>query len=375
MPDAPAARYHLSYETRPGRCAWCWSPLPAAQSHAVVRAAAGRPLELRFHHTCWPVYRGLSGIEGRELKALYREWTPQRVEALRLHAGLNLTQLAAKLGIGKERLTRYLSGQLPRLGQKAVARLRGLAVDTRFERQEQGGGLIDWDDRRAVFSLCMHCGWTAGELARRLGVRDGTVTAWWDRGCPRQSVRHWNALNQLAREHHFDAGMLVDDRLWTPELARAAVEQSGLTQAAFAAAAGCFVSLIRDAVLGRRRVNRAMAYSLTRAAARLNLPLPLVGRIEPLRRAPRPFPGGLKGPQGGRVWRPEELALLGTVPDREVVARLGTRSHVAVMRMRRELGIPRVPWRGWDGTPRACPVPLPDVLRRYYSRLGMEPPR
>jgi hypothetical protein len=113
---------------------------------------------------------------------------------------------------------------------------------------------------------------------------------------------------------------------------------------------------------------------LTRAAARLNLPLPPAGRIEPKRRAPRPFPGGLKGLQGGRVRKPEELALLGTVPDREVVARLGTRSHVAVMRMRRGLGIPKVPWRGWDGIPRACPVPREEVLRRYYARLGMEAP-
>jgi hypothetical protein len=60
--------------------------------------------------------------------------------------------------------------------------------------------------------------------------------------------------------------MLVDDCVWTPELARAALEQSGLTQAAFAGAAGCFVSPIRDAVQGRRRLNRRVPYHLTRAA-------------------------------------------------------------------------------------------------------------
>jgi hypothetical protein len=61
---------------------------------------------------------------------------------------------------------------------------------------------------------------------------------------------------------------------------------------------------------------------------------PPAGQIEPKRRAPRPFPGQLKGPQGGRVWKPEELALLGTVPDREVVARLGSRSYLTVIGLR-----------------------------------------
>jgi hypothetical protein len=50
-------------------------------------------------------------------------------------------------------------------------------------------------------------------------------------------------------------------------------------------------------------------------------------------------------------------------------------SHVAAMRMRRRLRIPKVPWRGWGGTPRPCPVPREEVLRRYYARLGMEPPQ
>jgi len=280
--------YDLRHETGPGRCAWCWQPLPTAESHAVVSAVRAPPLELRLHHKCWQVYRGLSGIEGAELRALYREWTPQRIEALRLHAGLTLVQLAARLKVSVERL-RGVLGAEGHLGQKPTARLRGIAVDTRFERAEQAGE-IDWSDRRAVRSLCMHCGWNAAALAGRLDVRDNTVTAWWDKGCPKLSVRHWARLNALARQHHFDAGMLMTDHLWTTELCRGAVEKSGVTQAAFAALAGCHWATVRDAIQGRRRVNRAMAYYFSRAALRLSLRLPPEGRIEPKRRAPRPGP-------------------------------------------------------------------------------------
>jgi hypothetical protein len=69
-----------------------------------------RFLELRFHHACWSIYRGCSGIEGRERDALYREWSPRRVDTLRMHAGLNQTEMAAKLHIPKEKLIAYLKG-------------------------------------------------------------------------------------------------------------------------------------------------------------------------------------------------------------------------------------------------------------------------
>jgi hypothetical protein len=364
--------YDLHYERRGGRCAWCWEALGDIQSHTVARSVGPPDLELRFHHRCWVSYRSLSGIEGRELKALYREWTPPRLEALRLHAGLTLDQLASKLRLSKLRLVAYLSGQVPRLGAKPTARLRGLAVDTRFERTEEAGA-IDWSDRRAVFCLCLHCRWTAGALASRLGVRDNTVTAWWEKGCPRASVRHYARLTILARQHDFDASMLLDDYLWTPQLAREALAAAGLTRSAFANVAGCHEALIRDATAGQRRLNRHMAYYLTRAAIRLELSLPPKGRIEPKRRPPRPFPGDHRGPQGDRIWKPEELARLGTMPDKDLAALLGTRSYVSVMRMRRILGIPKISRRMWDGTIRPAPVPLAEVLERYHSRFRMPP--
>ncbi len=236
-------RYDLTHERAAALCAWCWEPIDAVGAHAVVRR--GGAVELHFHHRCWPVYRSLSGIEGAEAAALYREWRPERIESLRLHAGLTLVQLAGRLHVQVERLVQVLRGSR-RLGRKPLARLRSLAVDARFERTEEAG-VIDWSDRRAVFCMCARLRWTGGDLARRLGVKDDTVTAWWDRGVPRTSVRFRSALTRLAREHHFDAGMLVDDRLWTPELLRAAVQKSGLTRAAFAAAGGTGYSVVRGA--------------------------------------------------------------------------------------------------------------------------------
>jgi DNA-binding transcriptional regulator YiaG len=368
------SRYDLAHERRGGRCAWCWEPLGETDSHTVVRACVAPALELRFHHECWLGYRTVSGIEGRELKALYREWSPQRVETLRMHAGLNMAQFTARLHMTRDRLSAYLSGKLRRLGRKVTTRLRNLAMDTRFERQEEAGAVIDWSDRRAVFCLCMHCDWKAGDLARRLEVRDTTVTAWWERGCPKESIRHCARLSVLARQHGFDAGMLLDDHLWTPELARRAVERSGLSRSAFAQVAGCGESLIGDAQRGLRRLTRQVCYYLTRGALQLGLPLPPVGRIGPKRRGPRPFAAGFGGRQPAQMWRPEELAVLGTVPDREAAERLRPRTYIAVLRMRQSLDIPRVPAVHWDGTPRPCPVPLGEVLRRYYGRIDMAPP-
>jgi hypothetical protein len=321
---------------------------------------------LRFHHSCWATYRGISGIEGQERGALYREWSPQRVESLRLHAGLNVEQMAAKLEITKEKLIAYLSGH-GELGPKPARLVRGLAVDTRFESQEAGE--IDWSDRRACFCLCRHCGWQAGELARRLNVLDNTVTAWWDRGVSKWSVRYWSQLNVLARQNGFDAGMLVDDYLWTPELLREAIERFGGSLVEWAQAGGLDTSnLVRQALGGACRINRRMAYHFTLAAIRLRVPLPPKGYIEPKRRARRPFPGGCRGAQGSRLWKPEELALLGTMPDRTVAEKLGNRTVIAVRHMRRKLGLKGVP--RWAATPQPASAPLEEVLALYESLHG-----
>src|SRR6266478_5161824 len=170
--------YELRYETRECRCTWCWETIDALASHVVVASVGSPFLELRFHHACWSIYRGCSGIEGRERDALYREWSPQRVDTLRMHAGLNQKEMAGKLHIPQEKLIAYLKGDCT-LSHRQLSLLRDLAVDTKFERQEAGA--IDWSDRRACLCLAMHCGWKAPDMARRLGVAYATVTAWWDK--------------------------------------------------------------------------------------------------------------------------------------------------------------------------------------------------
>jgi hypothetical protein len=116
-----------------------------------------------------------------------------------------------------------------------------------------------------------------------------------------------------------------------------------------------------------------MAYGLTVAAAKLTLPLPVAGQIGPKQRQKRPFPGGYDPLKLGTRWKPEELALLGTMPDRAVAERLGTRTAVAVRRIRRILKLKRINNQKWDGVPQPCPVDLDEVIRRYESHLKGKP--
>jgi len=129
---------------------------------------------------------------------------------------------------------------------------------------------------------------------------------------------------------------------------------------------------LRAALTGVTRLNRRIAYYLTKAALRLNVPLPSKGYIEPLRRTPRPFPYGFKGPHGPRIWKDEELALLDTMPDRIVSERLGNRSYVAVRSMRHKLGLAGMPKDHWTGAPQPASPPLDVVLERYGKHLRGE---
>jgi hypothetical protein len=365
------ANYDLRYETRECRCAWCWKPINDRASHTVAASLGSPYLELSFHHECWQVYRACSGIEGPELDAFYREWSPQRVEALRLHTGLNLGEMAAKLHVPKARLIDFLS-ESATLSRSSLSRLRQLAVDTKFERQEAGA--IDWSDRRACFCLCMHCDWRARDLAQHLGVLYSTISSWCDRGVSKQSVHHWSKLDAVARKHKFDASMLIDDHLWTKEFLEEAMARSGRSIADWVRASGSASDFFVRGTLGDKVacINRRIAYYLTKAAIRLNVPLPGRGYIEPLRRPPRPFPGGYRGPQGARIWKPEELALLGTMPDRVVAEKLGTRTVIAVRHMRHALGLEGVPKLRWNGAVQPAPLPLEEVVARYDKHIGRD---
>jgi hypothetical protein len=144
------ANYRLSYETAPGRCAWCWEQLPTADSHAVVSATSGA-LQLHFHHRCWPQYRACSGLDdttGRE-----QVWTPARIEELRIRGGWSLIDFAKHLPCKVERLRRLLAGDETALTATLRRTLHGLALDSRFERAAP----IDWADPRAFFASAGIC--------------------------------------------------------------------------------------------------------------------------------------------------------------------------------------------------------------------------
>jgi hypothetical protein len=360
-------KYRLSYETRAGRCCWCWEPLPENDSHAVVRSAGGHPLELRFHHACWRTYRLLSGVEGGEQAASLKEWTPARAEALRLHAGKTLEEMATAVKVSKERLLQFMSGAV-QLGEKPLARMAELAVLTRFDRDEP----IDWSDRRAVFCLCMHAGWGITDLAGRMGVRPPTVSRWWDQGVPALSVRYRAMLTVIARQAGFDAGMVVDDRLWTPQSIAETIAASPYTLAEWAQAAGVTTTTLYD-VRMKRRFSREAAWKLTRAAVRFGVLLPPVGHIAPKKRRRRPFPDGYNGPNVATAWTRDEIALVGRFPDAEVSRRLGgRRTPVAARRIRQTLGLGAVDPRHWDGAERDPGFTPDEMWERYQKYLRGE---
>jgi hypothetical protein len=64
--------------------------------------------------------------------------------------------------------------------------------------------------------------------------------------------------------------------------------------------------------------------------------------------------------------------MLGTMLDRVVAERMGTRTFVAVSRMRRVLGLKRLPAQGWTGTAIPQAVPLAEVVDRYQRHLRGE---
>jgi hypothetical protein len=51
----------------------------------------------------------------------------------------------------------------------------------------------------------------------------------------------------------------------------------------------------------------------------------------------------------------------------------GKRSLVAVRRLRRLLGIPKVAARTWDGASRPAPIPAAEVIARYGRHVRGEP--
>lgn len=319
--------YDIAYETCVGRCAWCWECLPAAgESHAVCRTTSGHPLELRFHHRCWPVYLSTSGLERRAPE----EWTAQRVEELRIRGGYNTADFARRVKCNPERLRRYLGGDSSALTPTLKRQLRSLATELRFSR----GTKIDWEDARAFFCLCRHMNWTILAAANSLGSSETAVKEWQENGVPRSNPSTWAKLTRVAEKNGFDAGMVLEDRCWTPELLARAIGRCGQPVSIWAARAGLTEHSIRNYRTGRDSITRNAAYALTRAATLLGATLPPVGRV-PYSRPPQARHRPL---ERKKRWTPDMIALLGAMPDSEVARRLGLRTS-AVAKQRGRLGI------------------------------------
>jgi len=362
-------RYDLSYETCPGRCAWCWKPLPETDSHAVVRSLRAPPIELRFHHPCWAAYRSLSGIEAGAV-GMGGDWTPERVETLRLHTGQTVRAFALALGVTENNYRRLLSGDTTVLGPGVLARVKSVAMNSRFERTDP----VDWTEGRAVFCLRMEQGWSLGELAREIGASTQQVQLWQWQGVPVRSVRTHGRLSQVARRVRFDAGMVVDHYLWTHEYLTDLFTAHTAKHSAqdWALAGRTEQGTFRQWLRGTRKIVPESAWHLTQAALRLGLPLPAKGLV-PLRKCAWSVERKMPAPEDETrrlealreaKWTLENVRQLGTVPDRVLAQRLGrTRNSVAIMR--RELGIATVDVRTWDGVERPQTVPDEELNRRW----------
>lgn len=321
--------YDLSYQTRGGRCAWCLGQRPQVESHAVLTVPRAPPLELRFHHECWPQYRAVAeGVAAGSRE----EWTPPRVEELRITAGMNALEFARALHVNPERLRRYLGGDLTALTPTMRKELAALAARVRFGR---AAAPIDWEDPRAFFNLMMHAGWTIATAGRDLGAAASTVKRWLDDGVPRSRAATWARLSRAAQRLGFDAAAVADDRCWTAALLEEAITASGRPVSAWAREAGCTEHSVRNYRTGRDSITRQAAWKLTRAATRLGVALPPPGRV--------PY---VRPPQERHVmrrrrkrWTAEMLAQLGTAPDSVVGERVGKRA-AAVAKQRHRLGIP-----------------------------------
>jgi len=82
-------RCEISYETRWGRCAWCWGELPTAESHTVITALSPPLLVLHLHHACFDTYRYTSGLDLAAASSS-KDWPPERIERLRITLGWDL---------------------------------------------------------------------------------------------------------------------------------------------------------------------------------------------------------------------------------------------------------------------------------------------
>lgn len=319
------ASYDLTYRTHGGRCLWCYAALGETESHTVVSALRPPPLDLHFHHSCWPAFAALVDWAQPDKT----DWTPQKVEELRIRLGANVSEFCRKLHMSPSRLRRYLGGDETALGPSHLRLLRSLSRQAHFDR-----AAIDWTDNRAVFCLMRYMNVSIIDLARQLKGSQTAIKGWLEQGVPRSRPNTWMKLDRLAQQHGFDAGMIVDDRNWTAALLDSAMDAAGVSISRWATLAGLSEVAVRGYRAGRLDITRVAAWRLTRAAIQLGAPLPPAGLVAYVRpEQHRHIPKERK-----KRWTPEMVALLGTMPDSAAAQILGLTTS-AVSKHRIRLGI------------------------------------
>ncbi len=359
--------YEIGYETSWGRCAWCWAELPRAETHTVVTAVSAPVLSLHLHHACFEAYRFTSGLELAAVGSS-KDWPPERLERLRFTLGCDLRRFSRTLGVTEGTYHRILKQDASAFGPGVQGRVKQPAARHKFESQS----LIDWSDRRALFCLRMTLGWKCNKLASAIGASAQLIGPWERGRVPQRSVRPWGRLAKLAGANNFEASNIVDDRVWTKRRLGKAIEQAGRSNRDRAVAAGCSTQAIQQWSAGTRPIHREAAWKLTRAAWRFGVELPPVGMVGYRKGAwskeRRPLAPEHEAHRLARLkeskWTLNQLAVLGTMPDRVVAEHLGkTRNSVAIMR--RALGLDAVDLRTWDGQPRPQIIARRELQTRW----------
>lgn len=327
---------------------------------------------MKFHHNCWQAYKSLSGIEKGPV-GIGDDWPPHRIELLRMNAGLTEAQFYGKLKIAHDKYKGIMEGNVS-LTYEILKEIKSLAVLSKFEQDKE----IDWSDRRAFFSLRKFLGWSCRKLAAELGCSNQQMRIWDRKGIPKKSVRTRARLSRLAKKHGFDAGNVVDDRIWDHAYLQKIFKESGKTELEWSMAGKCSQASFSGWKSGRRRIYRDPAWHLTRAASMFGMELPSKGDVMPsewLKR--KDFPPELQNlkielarrriRKKRRVWSIEEMMMLGTIPDR-ILGELIGKTRMAVMLMRRNIGdIPAIDPRFWDGVIVAQNMPEEEMRRRWEA--------
>lgn len=354
-------KYTLKHQMGDVRCAWCWKCTSANEQHAVIEANGTPWLQLRFHIRCWDIYRNVSGCDP---EAFAREWTPQRIELLRLCAGLSLQEMAREIRISYGRLLNLMDDAEP-VNYLISQKLKTIAIRCKFENSSR----IDWSNPEAIFCLRMSQRWTESELSKQVGCKLLRITSWQRSGIPVKSNKAWARLNAVADRVGFDNGDVVSHRMWTKEYLQKSIADSGKPDSRWQRIIGCSAATFFGWKTGRRAISRAAAWKLTRAATSLGLPLPPRGVWkEKLRKSRADMAEQLRIARAtnGRLWTIEKLRLLGTMPDTELVSLVG-KSRMAIRIMRALMGIPGIDPRWWDGRARTQVFSDDELINRQQK--------